>query len=64
MRWIATVNYRIEDGILQEEYRFEELHDLHDIIERGPNWNCIVDIVIMLARPATPNLTLEAAERL
>ncbi|NEV75542.1 hypothetical protein DYI24_00405 [Rhodopseudomonas sp. BR0C11] len=31
---------------------FEELEDLDEIVERGPDWNTIEEIVIRLNRPS------------
>ena len=47
-RWRARITYlrnRPPLGVT-----FEELDELHDIIERGPDWNEIDQIVIMLNR--------------
>ena len=33
---------------------FEELFELHDIIERGPNWNTIEHIIVTLNIPSVP----------
>lgn len=64
MRWHAIVTYRTEAGPFTLDHDFEELEDLHDIIERGPNWHCIIDIVVTLMRRTSANLTVEAAEKL
>ncbi len=64
MRWHAVITYRTEAGPLSVEHDFEELEGLHDIVERGPSWDCIADIIVTLAQPSYPNLTLEAAEKL
>jgi hypothetical protein len=32
--------------------QFEELSDLHNIVQRGPDWNEIEQIVITLNRPS------------
>lgn len=64
MRWQAIVTYRTEGGPLEVVHDFEELEELHDLIERGPDWNCIIDILVKLARTTSPSLTLEAAEKL
>ena len=44
---------------------FEELEELQGIIERGPDWNTIVSIVVTLnpERASLPGDTIEAAER-
>ena len=63
MRWKATLIYRTDNGPVDVEHTFEELEELHDIVERGPDWNCIEDITIQLQR-TTGRVTVEtAAER-
>jgi hypothetical protein len=47
-RWIATVKYRTDAGISEVDYQFEEMFELHNLIERGPDWNCIESIHIEL----------------
>jgi hypothetical protein len=47
-RWIATVKYRTDAGITEVDHQFEEIFELHDLIERGPDWNCIESIHIEL----------------
>jgi hypothetical protein len=49
-RWLATVTYRSSAGLIPVEYEIEELDELHDLVERGPDCNSIVDIRIVLAR--------------
>ncbi|MGV7219015.1 hypothetical protein [Bradyrhizobium sp. UFLA05-112] len=50
-RWMAEISY--SDG-KQETIAFEELEDLDEIVERGPDWNTIEKIVITLNRPLPP----------
>jgi hypothetical protein len=45
-RWMAEITYR--DGTEPQVVAFEEIADLHDIVERGPNWNAIEQIVVTL----------------
>jgi hypothetical protein len=54
-RWMAEIFY--VDG-KQRTLAFEELEDLDEIVEQGPNWHTIDRIVITLNRPA---LTLRRA---
>lgn len=60
-RWRAVVRYRADHGPVEVEYDIEELDELPDLIERGPDWNCVIAITITLARVSTPGLTLERA---
>jgi hypothetical protein len=46
-RWMAEILYR--DGKIKVE-AFEELYELHDIIEHGPDWNSIETITVTLNR--------------
>jgi len=61
MRWHATIYYRSDDGFVDVEHDFEELEDLHEIVERGPDWNTIDKIVVTLARKTNDAMTLEQA---
>lgn len=61
-RWKATIYYRSDDlGIVDVEHGFEEIQDLHDLVERGPDWNTIERIVVVLDRRSCADLTLEQA---
>jgi hypothetical protein len=58
------VTYRGELGPIEVDHYFEEIADLHVLIERGPDWNTIEDIVIRLnPRRAAFCTVEEAAER-
>jgi hypothetical protein len=65
LRWLAVVTYRAEAGPIEVDHHFEELEELHTLIERGPDWNTIVSIVVTLnpERATYPGDTVEAAER-
>jgi hypothetical protein len=47
-RWMAEVYYHSDRAT--DVVDFEELADLHDIVEMGPNWNEIKHIVVTLNR--------------
>lgn len=64
MRWIATIYYRSDAGLIDVDHDFEEIEDLHDIIEAGPDWHTIDRIVVRLARKLSGDLTLEQASKL
>jgi hypothetical protein len=49
-RWMAEISYR--NGMRPEIVQFEELYELHKIIEHGPDWNDIEQIVITLNLPS------------
>jgi hypothetical protein len=63
-RWIATVKYRTETGITEVDHQFEEMFDLHNLIEQGPSWDCIESIHIELnPRRRTCDDTVEQSLR-
>ena len=47
-RWLATINYITDAGVLPVEHDIEELGEIEEIVERGPDWNAIESIVIRL----------------
>ncbi len=59
MRWHATIYFNSDAGCIDVEHDFEELEELHDIVERGPDWNTIDRIVVTLARKTAEKLTVE-----
>jgi hypothetical protein len=59
-RWHATIYYRTDDGFTDVEHDIEEIEELQDLVEHGPDWNCIDKIVVELARPSgDPGITVE-----
>lgn len=62
-RWTATIWYRTERGPNGVEHDIEELHELHDLVERGPDWRAIERIEIKLERYDRA-LTVEEAAKL
>ncbi|BCH26444.1 hypothetical protein [Mesorhizobium sp. L-8-3] len=50
-RWKALIEYRTDDGPKQVEHYFEEIADLHLIIEHGPDWNFLIRCTVTLNRP-------------
>lgn len=60
-RWLATIYYRSDDGGIDVEHDIEELDELQDIVERGPDWHTIDKIVVVLQRSVSGELTLEEA---
>ncbi|WP_296101214.1 hypothetical protein [uncultured Agrobacterium sp.] len=63
-RWKAVAEYRSDAGVVDVEYAIEELDELHDLIERGPDWNTLIRITVTFARPVCALLTIEEAARL
>lgn len=61
-RWKATVAYRsTELGEIEVEHFFEEIEDLADLVEAGPDWNAIARIEVVLNRTSTYSTLEEAA---
>lgn len=61
-RWKAVIYYRSADlGLVDVEHGIEELEELQDIVERGPDWNTIDRITITLDRACNEGLTIEQA---
>lgn len=63
-RWIATVHYRTEAGLCDVTHDLLELHELHDLVERGPHWDAIDHIEIVRADGRERELTVEEAQEL
>lgn len=49
-RWTAVLHYRSDAGPIDVEHQFEEMDELHDIVERGPSWTALEKIEIRLTR--------------
>jgi hypothetical protein len=47
-RWVASITYRTDNGPIDVDYCFEELGGLHALVERGPDWNALEQIVVRL----------------
>lgn len=63
-RWLATVTFAADGGPLEVEHHFEELAELHDIVENGPDWNAIESIVVRLNPLRRQPVTIEEAREL
>jgi len=64
IRWSATVYYRSDMGLIDVDHEIEELEDLHQLVESGPDWNTVQKIEIVRIGNLTPNLTIEEAMKL
>lgn len=49
-RWKAIIEYRGDGGPKTVEHYFEEIADLHVIIEHGPDWNFLIRCTVTLNR--------------
>lgn len=45
-RWHAAITYDAVPAPFVVEVDFEEIAELHDIIERGPNWYTLRECVV------------------
>lgn len=61
-RWVAKITYRRDAGNEDRIVSFEELHELHDIVEGGPDFYAIEHIEIR-TNGRVPLTTIEQAER-
>lgn len=61
-RWLATVTYRSQLGPVDVPHDIEELDEIADLVEAGPDWGTIEHITIKLQRVLTPGLIIEEAE--
>lgn len=61
-RWLVTVTYRTDNGPVAVDHAIEEIEDLQEIVERGPNFYAIEEIRIVIANNIEPGLTVEIAE--
>ena len=64
LRWSATVHYRHNAGMIDVTHDIKELHELQDLVERGPHWDTIDRIVIVRAVSHELTLTVEEAKKL
>ncbi len=62
-RWRATITYRTDSGPVEVPHDIEELHEIQALVERGPDWNCIERIEIVLQRANFPDDTVEQAAK-
>jgi hypothetical protein len=59
-RWVASISYRsAEQATIRDDREMEELAELQQLVEAGPDWNCVEQIEIALQRRLKPQLTLE-----
>lgn len=62
-RWKAVIEYRTENGMVDVDHAIEEIEELQDLVERGPDWNTIVQITVTLDRNLRSDLTVEEANQ-
>ena len=50
-RWKAVIEWRSDEGSKSVEHYFEEISELHLIMEHGPDWNTLLRCTVTLNRP-------------
>ena len=50
-RWKAVIEYRTDEGPKSIEHYFEEIFDLHLIVEHGPDGTLLIRCTVTLNRP-------------
>jgi hypothetical protein len=65
LRWRIEIDYRMENGSITVDHHVEELEDLHDVVERGLDWNTMEEIRVHFnpQRTLHPGDTVEASLR-
>ncbi len=62
-RWFATITYNTDNGPLDVMHAVDELEEIHDRVEAGPNFYAIEKIVICpQPYPGLTGRTLEELE--
>jgi hypothetical protein len=63
-RWTAKITYMHDDGPHDRLFTFDELYELQDIVECGPDFYAIESIVVLINTDANhPKVTVEGALR-
>lgn len=47
-RWIVEIDYASSNGTVTVDHHIEELEEIHNLVERGPDWNSIEQVRIVL----------------
>lgn len=64
-RWHSVIVYRTDTGTVDVEHFYEEIGDLHDLVEHGPHWDTIVSITTTrINHVDAADLTVELAAQL
>ena len=59
-RWMAKLTYRHDDGPRTSLFTFEEMIELHNIVECGPSFYSLISIEI-IPSDRCPKVTVEEA---
>lgn len=60
-RWLASITYRTTAGPLTVDHGIEELDEIADLVEAGPDWDTIDRIEIIKGANQRPGFTIEQA---
>ena len=58
-RWSVIILYRTGGEPLAEHHYVEELSEIEEIVERGPDWNAIMNISVQLNRVTDAGRTID-----
>lgn len=50
LRWRAVIVYRTVAGPMTLDFQVEEIEDVADAVDKGPDWRCIESITIEICR--------------
>jgi hypothetical protein len=63
-RWIVVATYKSDHGDIDVDWHMEELDELAEFIERGPDWNALIEMKIILnPKRRSYDDTVEQAEQ-
>jgi hypothetical protein len=62
-RWHAIVGYKTDSGVVDVQHDIDELGEIQQLVERGPDWNTITEITITL-QIRSYDVTVEETERM
>lgn len=63
-RWLVTLTYRTESGLVDIEYYVEELEEVAPLVERGTSWDALEHGTFVINPQRAHPLTIEQAETL
>lgn len=57
-RWCVIILYRTDGEPLAEHHYVEELSEIEEIVESGPDWNAIMNISVQINRVTDAGRTI------
>lgn len=55
-RWRALLVYNTDQGPQVRDVYFEEIEELHDIVEEGPDFHTLINITVVQNSPVTKTI--------